>query len=394
MSFQFDQVVDRRAIDRINKWTWYPEDVLPMWVADMDFLTPRPIIRAIQTALKHGILGYELAGKVLLETVAARMEKLYSWKISPEMIVPLPGIGAGLSAFVRTASTPGEGVLVQPPIFPPFIQGVSLLERASRQAELVQGMRDGNLYYEMDFGAFEQAVHKWNTKVSVFLLCNPHNPVGRAYTQAELSRIAEICLEQDITICSDEIHSEILLDGARHFPIASLSPEIEKKSVTLIGPGKSFNMSGLFCAFAVIPESGLREKFQTELKRTALEVNNLGLVAARAAYSGECDEWLLALRKYLQANRDLALAFIKSELPDLQATAPEATYLLWLDCNTLIKSGKITGIPAKFFLETGKLALTDGGEFGPGGQGFVRLNFACPRLVLEEGLVRMKKALA
>jgi cystathionine beta-lyase len=394
MSFQFDQVVDRRAIDRINKWTWYPEDVLPMWVADMDFLTPRPIIRAIHTALKHGILGYELAGKVLLETVAARMEKLYSWKISPEMIVPLPGIGAGLNAFVRTASAPGEGVLVQPPIFPPFIQGVSLLERASRQAKLVQGMRDGNLYYQMDFAAFEQAIHTGDRRTSVFLLCNPHNPVGRAYTQAELSRIAEICLEQDITICSDEIHSEILLDGARHFPIASLSPEIEKKSVTLIGPGKSFNMSGLFCAFAIIPESGLREKFQTELKRSALEVNNLGLVAARAAYSGECDEWLLALRKYLQANRDLALAFIKSELPDLQATAPEATFLLWLDGNTLIKSGKITGTPAEFFLETGKLALTDGGEFGPGGQGFVRLNFACPRLVLEEGLVRMKKALA
>jgi len=394
MSFQFDQVIDRRAIDRINKWTWYPEDVLPMWLADMDFPTPKPVIRAMQSALKHGILGYELAGKALLEIVAARMERLYAWKISPDAIVPLPGIGPGLSAFVRIASSPGEGVLAQPPVFPPFIQGVSLLGRASRKAKLKHGIRGGNLYYEMDFAAFEKAVHTGNTSTKAFLLCNPHNPVGRAYTRQELGRIAEICLERDILICSDEIHSEILLDGAGHIPIATLSPEIERKTVTLIGPGKTFNMSGLFCAFAIIPDRKLRKKFEIELKRTVLEVNNMGLVAARTAYSGECDEWLLALRKYLQANRDLALAFIKSEFPDLHVTAPEATYLLWLDCNPLVKAGKIKGSPYDHFLEKGKLALTNGDEFGPGGKGFVRLNFACPRLVLEEGLVRMKKAIA
>lgn len=393
MDFQFDRVIDRRAIDNINKWTWYPDDVLPMWLADMDFLTPGQITQAMRAALEHGIFGYELAGKALLETVAARIKKLYIWEVSSEMIIPIPGVGPGMSAVIRMASAPGEGILMQPPVFPPFIQGPSSLGRVLRKAKLKRRLRDGNLYYEMDFKAFEKAIHTGKTKTKLFLLCNPHNPVGRAYTREELNHIARICLENDLLICSDEIHSEILLDNSRHFPIASIFPEVERRTVTLFGPGKAFNMSGLFCAFAVIPDDTLRKRFEAELGRTVLEINSMGLIAAQAAYSGECDEWLLALRKYLRANRDYALDYIKSELPDVQATSPEATYLLWLNCRALIKAGKIKGSPYEHLLEKGKLALNDGAEFGPGGKGFVRLNFACPRLTLEEGLLRMKKAL-
>jgi cystathionine beta-lyase len=206
--------------------------------------------------------------------------------------------------------------------------------------------------------------------------------------------LAEICLRHKILICSDEIHHGIQLDGQRHIPIASLSPKIERNTITFLGPGKTYNMSGLHCTFAIIPDPGLRKKVMQEAARTVLDVNSLGLAAAGAAFSNACDEWLVALRKYLRSNRDFAVNFIETELPELRTTLPEGTYLLWIDCSKLIKSGGIKESPYKFFLEKGKIALTAGEEFGKGGKGFVRLNFACPRSTLEDGLMRMKKALS
>lgn len=393
MSFDFDRVTDRRAITNINKWKFYPDDVLPLWVADMDFLTPEPICDAVRSRLDHGILGYELPGPSLLETVAARMEKLYGWQITPEMVVPLPGVGAGISAAVNAFSSPGDGLLVQPPIFPPFIQLPALMGRVPQKAKLKWCHRDHNFYYEPDLGTFAKAINSSRARTKLFLLCNPHNPTGRVFTKEELDGMAEICLRRNILILSDEIHHGVLLNGREHIPIASLSLEIEHNAITFLGPGKTFNMSGLHCAFAIVPNAKLRKRLTGEAVRAVLNVNNLGLVAAQAAYSGACDEWLAELRKYLAANRNFAVVFFRSELPALKTTLPEGTYLLWIDCNEYIKSGRMQGPPFKFFLEKGKLALSDGEEFGPGGKGFVRLNFACPRSTLEDGLMRMKKAL-
>jgi cystathionine beta-lyase len=321
------------------------------------------------------------------------MEKLYGWHISPEMVIPVPGVGAGMSAAVSALTSCGDGLLVQPPIFPPFIQLPKLMGRIPQKAKLGRRLLNGHWHYEPDFDSFKAAANSKNSRTRLFLLCNPHNPTGRTFSRDELSAMAEICLRRNILILSDEIHHGLMLDGSDHTPIASISHEIAENTVTFLGPGKTFNMSGLHCAFAIIPNTKLRKKVTEAVMRNVLEVNTMGLAAARAAFSGECDNWLTELRRYLTANRDFVLKVIASELPELRTTIPQGTYLLWIDCKAYVKSGRIQSTPFKFMLEKGKVALTGGEEFGPGGKEFVRLNFACPRSTLEEGLLRMKEAL-
>lgn len=394
MSFQFDRFINRRSIANLNKWNWYPEDVLPMWLADMDFLTPEPIVNALRRTLDHGILGYERASQSLFEKVAERMNRLYGWAVSPEMIIPVPSVNVGYRIAASVICKAGEGVLIQPPVFYHFI-GFPKDYGLTRQDALLHRIHHGRVIrYELDADVFRQAIHSGGAKTSMFLLCNPHNPVGRIFSANELDWLAGVCAENDIVVCSDDIHNELLLGDAKYTPLAARSPQIAERTITLLGPGKAFNISGLSCAFAIIPQAALRQQFSGELERLALEVNSLGLAAARAAYSGDCDDWLAALCSYLTANRDYLVAFIESELPRLRTTVPDATYLAWLDCNQYIQTGEITGSPQAFFLEKAKMALSDGAAFGPGGEGFVRLNFACPRSVLDEGLMRILKALA
>jgi cystathionine beta-lyase len=227
----------------------------------------------------------------------------------------------------------------------------------------------------------------------MFLLCNPHNPTGQAFSREDLLRMGEICLKNETFICSDEIHSELLLGETQHIPIASLSPEIADKTITLIAPSKTFNMAGLFCGFAIIPNADLLRRYKVTTEQMSMHVNNMGLAAAMAAFSGECDEWLMALRIYLTGNRDFLVEYVKKELRGINVTVPEATYLGWLDCNELIRGGKMNGAPYDFFLKQAKVALNEGKEFGLGGEGFVRLNFGCPRKTLAEALERMTAAL-
>jgi cystathionine beta-lyase len=227
----------------------------------------------------------------------------------------------------------------------------------------------------------------------MFLFCNPHNPTGQVYARDDLLRMANICLKNEGVICSDEIHSELLLGGAEHFPVAALGPEIAARVITLIAPSKTFNVPGLFCGFAIIPDKDLRERYKKTVGRMGMHVNSLGLAAAQVAFSGECDDWLAALCVYLTGNRDFLVEFVQREFDGIRTTVPDATYLAWLDCNELVKSGRITGTPYKFFLRQAKVALNEGKEFGPGGEGFVRLNFGCPRAVLIEALEKMKAAL-
>jgi cystathionine beta-lyase len=393
MEYKFDTIINRRSTNSI-KWTKYPDDVLPLWVADMDFSAPQPILDAIQKKLSQGALGYERAPQALLEIVAARMDKLYGWNVNADMVVAVPGIVSGFNAAARAACAPGEGVLMQPPVYFPFLRVPENLGLVRQYAPLVR-VADGEVVrYEIDFEAFEAAIESENTRTGMFLLCNPHNPTGNAFAKEDLSRLAEICLRNDVVICADEIHSELLLGDTWHTPMATISPKIAEQTITLVSASKTFNIAGLFCGFAIIPNTELRAHFQKAVDGMTLHVNSLGLVAAGEAFSGSCDDWLEAVLDYLTANRDFVVEYFQENLPDICTTVPDATYLIWLDCNPLLESGMITGNPHEFFLNEAKVALNNGAEFGPGGDGFVRLNFACPRGTLEEALNRIRYSLS
>ncbi len=392
MNYNFDQILERRQTNSI-KWNLFDPDVLPMWVADMDFLTPAPILQSLQKAVEHGVFGYDYADQSLAKAVVQRMKQLYNWEIDEKSVVLTTGLVSAFYAAASALCDAGEGYLIQPPVYMPFNDLQEDLGIIRQESPLVRIENGSRISYKIDWDDFENAFHSSNAKTKMFLLCNPHNPTGQAYTRAELEKMAEICLKNDVVIVSDEIHSELLLDGNIHTPIASLSKEIADRSMTLVSPSKTFNIAGLFCGFAIIPNAELRQQFQRETKRMTLHVNGLGLVAAQAAFSGECEDWLKNLKGYLTRNRDFLLDFAQKNLPGIKVTSPQATYLAWLDCNDLVKSGKIKGNPQEFFLNKARVALNDGKAFGVGGENFVRLNFGCPLSVLEEGLKRMQKAL-
>ena len=392
MLYDFDKIIDRRATNSI-KWQKYPQDVLPLWVADMDFAAPDPIRIALQRAVEQAVLGYESPSRELREIVASRMQTLYGWQVSPQAVVATPGVVAGFTAACNAVCTSGQGLLVQPPVYPPFLKVHAAAGLLRQDAPLTVESSGSQLSYSVDFDVFQKAVDSAGAQTGMFLLCNPHNPTGQAYSKADLTRMADICLKGNMVICSDEIHSELLLDGSKHTPIAALDPEIADRTITLVAPSKTFNVPGLFCGFAIIPNADLLARYTKTVECMAMHVSSLGLVAAQVAFSGDCDEWLAALRLYLAANRDFLVEFVRSGLAGIKTTVSEATYLAWLDCTSLVNSGRITGTPYEFFLRQAKVALNEGREFGPGGEGFVRLNFGCPRCTLAEALGRMKTAL-
>ncbi len=383
----FDQIASRRQTNSI-KWTHYPEDTLPMWVADMDFPAPPAILDALHQAVNHGVFGYDVPTKALQETVKGRMEKLYGWQIDPSAVVAIPGLVSGFNAAANFLCKPGEGYLIQPPVYMPFNDLQQNHGFIRQEAPLIMSTENNELHYEVDWDVFNSGFNSLNSKTRMFLLCSPHNPTGQMYSKEELLRMAEICIKEDVVVVSDEIHSEILLGDHTHIPIASLSTEIADRTVTLIAPSKTFNVPGLFCGFAIIPNSDLRASYTKAMERMTLHVNSLGLIAAQAAYSGACDEWLLDLRKYLTAIRDFIVDYVKENIPGIQTTVPDATYLAWFDFSKLEISD-----PYKFLLKHAKIALNDGATFGTGGKGFVRFNFGTARSLVEEGLERIKKAI-
>jgi cysteine-S-conjugate beta-lyase len=392
MAFNFDILIDRSATNSI-KWKLFGPDVLPLWVADMDFAAPEPVQNALQRAVEHGVYGYEFPSRELCETVAARMERLYAWQVPPEAVIATPGVIAGFNAAARAVCAPGEGLLVQPPVYPPFL-GVNANHGLVRQEAGLRCETQGSrMHYEIDWDVLEGAVDGGGARTAMFLLCSPHNPTGKVFSNPDLARMADLCARNGIVVCSDEIHAELLLGTARHIPLAALKAAPAPRTVTLIAPSKTFNVPGLFCAFAIVPDEELRDRYKKAVEQLAMHVNNFGLVAAQAAYSGECDDWLAALRSYLTANRDLLVTTIESEFHGVKVTVPDGTYLAWLDCNDLVRSGRIEGSAHKFFLHRAKVALNEGADFGPGGEGFVRLNFGCPRRTLTEALEKMKAAL-
>ena len=279
-------------------------------------------------------------------------------------------------------ASPDGGVFVQTPVYHPMLHAAKETGCISQEMELTR-QPDGS--YSVDWDAFEAAL---SPQTRLFLLCNPHNPVGKVYRSEDLKRMAEICLERGVTICSDEIHCDLVFSGEKHTPIASLDPEIAQNSITLMAPSKTFNLAGLQCSFAIIPNPELRKRYLDSKKGLVSWVNLMGLQAALAAYQ-EGGDWLAQLMVYLEANRDYLVQYVRENLPGISIGVPQGTYLAWLDC----REAGIEGEPGKFFLEKGRVGFNEGAIFGKGGEGFVRLNFGCPRSLLVEGLLRMKTAL-
>jgi cystathionine beta-lyase len=309
------------------------------------------------------------------------MFRLYDWSVTPEDIVFLPGVVNGFNLVIQALTKPGQAVLMQPPVYYPFLSAPQNADAIKKESPLHQ---DKNGKYFIDFDQFEKSI---DADTNLFLFCNPHNPVGRVFTKEELSRMAEICLKTNTFICSDEIHADFIFDGYRHVPIATLSEEIAMNTVTLMAPSKTYNIAGLGMSFAIVQNPDLREKLNSAKKGIVPHVNILGMTAASAAYQFG-DEWLGQLMMYLQENWRVLVDFVQKNIPAIKVTPMEGTYLAWLDCRDLPVEN-----PYEFFLKNARIAFNDGKIFGSGGEGFIRFNFGCPRSQLLEGLRRMKDAL-
>jgi cystathionine beta-lyase len=380
MNYDFDKPVERRGGDSI-KWQRYGDEVIPMWVADMDFVSPEPIIQALHERVDHRVFGYTRPSDELVQVVRERLERLYGWEVPEEHIIFVPGVVTGLNFAFQLFAGPGDGALVQPPVYSHFITDPVVRGLVLNDPPLVE--KDDT--YEIDFDAFEAAI---TVRTKIFVLCNPHNPVGRVYTREELERLADICLRHNILMCSDEIHCDLIYPGYRHLPLATLSPEAADRTITFMSPSKTFNLAGLGCSFAVISNPVLRDAWVRGSQGLIPHVNILGLTAALAGFR-KGQEWLDQCLSYLKGNRDFLARYLHACLPSIKMTRMEGTYLAWLDCR---QSG-IEGDPFTFFLKKAKVALNDGTQCGKGGKGFVRLNFACPRKTLIQGLDRMADAL-
>lgn len=381
MTYDFDCIIDRRETECI-KWLEYGAGVLPMWVADMDFAAPEPVIAALRARVEHGVFGYEAHPPALVEAIVARLQQLYGWTVAPESIVFLPGVVTAFNLAAQAFLEPGDGLLIQTPVYPPFF-GVTRTANAVTHGMELTRHADG--YYSVNYDLFVRTI---TGRTRMFLLCNPHNPVGRVFREDELLSMAELCLRHDLLICSDEIHCDLIFSGHRHIPIAALAPEIAARTITLMAPSKTFNIAGLHCSFAVIPDIEVRRRYLAARRGIVDSVNVLGYTAALAAYQ-EGQPWLDAVLLYLEANRDFVVAFVEQFMPGVHVATPEGTYLAWLDC----RSAGLPGNAHDFFLRKARVAVNDGATFGPGGEGFVRLNFGCPRALLEEGLERLRSAL-
>lgn len=378
MTTPFDEPVDRRDSDSL-KWAKYRgKDIIPLWVADMDFRSPPAVIEALQERIAHGVFGYSVPQPELAEVVQQHLLAEYAWDIRPDWLVWLPGLVTGINVACRAVGDADDEVLTLVPVYPPFLSAPVLSQRQLRSVRLAQ-RGDG---WEIDFDSLEKAI---TPRTRLLLLCNPHNPVGRAFDRSELERLAQLAERHALVICADEIHAGLVLDpDKRHIPMAGLSPETAARTITLQAPSKTFNIPGLGCAFAVISDPALRRSFRQAMAGIVPHVNTLGFTAALAAY-GAGAQWHRELLTYLRGNRDLVEQAVLN-MPGLKMPHVEATYLAWIDTR---EAGLAD--PARFF-EGGGVGLSDGVEFD--GPGFVRLNFGCTRALLNQGLERMQTALA
>ncbi len=374
--FDFDKQIDRRGTNSL-KWNKYKDqDIIPLWVADTDFMAPQGVIDALQQRVAHGVFGYSRPSPRLIELVIERMQQRYGWKIEPEWLLFMPGVVPGLNFGIKAWCRPEQHVITPKPVYYPFLHAPEHNDRPVSYLPM-QLVEDRWL---PDFAMLEQQAQT----ADVLLLCNPHNPGGTVFTREELQRIADIAIRHDLIVISDEIHCDLLLEpDAQHIPFASLSPEAAARSAVLMAPSKTFNIAGLCSSFAIIPDSRLRFKLQQAMRGLMADNNLIGLVAAEAAYE-HGDEWLQAQIEYLRANRDLVEKTLGC-LPGIKIAKLEATYLAWIDVSGLGMADPIAAF------EAGGVGLSPGAQFGD--KNFVRLNFGCSRTLLQQALDRMVKVI-
>ena len=392
MLSEFDKALDRTNTN-CEKWdnlmeVFGRDDVVPLWVADMDFASPPEIVAALAERVQHPTYGYTFASQSLREAAAGWVERRYGWEISPECVVITPGVIPGLAMSVLAYTQPGDGVIVQSPVYPPFFEVVEGNGRRVLNNELK--MVDGR--YAMDWDDLQA---KLDDGARLVLLCSPANPVGRVWTDDELARLSSMCAPREAIVASDEIHCDIVYPGATHIPFGSVGQGAANRSVTLMAPSKTFNVQGLATSIAVIPSERLRNRFVRVRTGLGLGQGNVfGLAALEAGY-GEGNAWLDRAVRYLEGNLRYLQDFAKSRLPGITVAPAEGMYVVWMDCRRL---GRKFGLDADglgdFFVNRARVGLSDGRMFGPGGEGFFRINIGCPRATLKEGLERIAEAIA
>lgn len=392
MQYHFDQIVERRGTNSTkwdnNKTLFGRDDVLDMWIADMDFPCPEPVVRAIRERAEHPIYGYTFPSNGEYEAIIGWCQRHYGWPVKREWVVYTAGVVNALYTAVRAFTHPGDEVVVQPPVYYPFNAAIrnTGCQILYNPLKLVDGR------YEMDIDGLRDLFRGRTSfparspKIKMLILCSPHNPVGRVWTVEELQAVAEICLEHNVILVSDEIHCDLLLYGNKHTVTSTLSPEIQANTITLMSGSKTFNLAGLATSYVVIPNDRLRRKYQ-EMRAGACSGNLFGHIALEAALR-DGDDYLRQLLTYVQGNMDLMQAGI-ARLPGMEMIKPEGTYLAWVDMRGL--GMDIQGLQ-DFVRNGARLALDDGYAFGPGGEGFQRFNLACPRSYVQEALDRLEGA--
>ena len=369
---------------RGTKWTRYPPDVLPAWVADMDFDMAEPIRAGLMRIMEANDLGYspKLPASGLPEAFAAFAARRFpGWEVAPERMVAIADIVQGIHLAIEAFTRPGDGVCTLTPVYPPFLQAVAETGRRLDYCTMVRGQGR----YEIDFDALRAAIDE---RTRLLLLCTPHNPLGRVFDRDELESLARIAIERDLVVVADEIHADVVYRGSRHIPFASLGPEVEARTVTMTSATKSFNIAGLRCAVVLFGSDRLAERFNAWPERIRGAVSSFGMEATRIAWT-ECDDWLDALLDHLEGNRDFLHGFVAERLPGIRMVLPAATYLGWLDC----REYGLEPDPYQWFLDRARVGFNDGRDFGDGGEGHVRINFATSRAILAQVLERMEEAL-
>lgn len=386
--YDFDQVINRRGTSSL-KYDFalernHPEDVLPLWVADMDLPVADEIVHSLQQTVSHGIYGYSESKGDYYQAVINWYHKHFGYQIHPEWIIKTPGVVFALAHAIKALTHEGDSVLIQPPVYYPFKEVIEDNQRQLVTNSLV--LKDG--HYEIDFEDFENKIKENNVKL--FLLCSPHNPVGRVWKKEELERIGQICLENDVYIVSDEIHSDFVYPGSKHSMLASLSSKLQDITITCTAPTKTFNLAGLQISNIVIPNEQIRNKFKKQLDASGYsQCNMFGLVACQSAYkTGE--NWLNQLKEYLYSNIEYVDQFLKENIPQVKLIWPEGTYLLWLDFRSLNLTNEQL---EDLIVSKAKLWLDSGSIFGKDGEGFQRINIACPRKTLTQALSQLQSAI-
>ena len=387
MKYNFDRIIDRKNTNCF-KWDYTKqifdkEDVIPLWVADMDFAAPDAVVQKLIKRAEHGIFGYSFEPEEYYKVFIEWLEKRHNWKIKKEWIVNTTGIVPAINFAIQCFTEPGDNIIVQTPVYFPFFESIKKNERKVVNSQLrLTGTR-----YEIDFEDLEE---KLKSDVKIMLFCSPHNPVGRVWSQEELQKVGELCLQNNVLLISDEIHADLILNNNKHIPISSLSAEIQDITISMYAPSKTFNVAGLFTSSIIIPNPEIRKEYKKFMEKLGLHLlNNFGIDAFIAAYK-DGEEWLEQLLDYLWKNYEFVQKYLKTNIPQIKAIELEGTYLMWLDCRELkLKQKELI----ELFVNKAGLGLNNGTVFGAGGYGFMRLNIGCSIKLLEKALEQLKEAI-